>query len=109
MADRVGVINHGEIILVQEKTRLMRELGKKQLVLHMHEPLTEVPSGLVDYGLDISDDGSELIYTYDTQREHTGITALLGALQNAGIKFYDLNTSQTSLEEIFVDLVRTPQ
>lgn len=109
MADRVGVINHGEIILVQEKTRLMRELGKKQLVLHMHEPLKKVPSGLVDYGLDISDDGSELIYTYDTQREHTGITALLGDLQSAGIKFYDLNTSQTSLEEIFVDLVRTPQ
>jgi len=109
MADRVGVINHGEIILVQEKTRLMRELGKKQLVLHMHEPLNKVPSGLVDYGLDISDDGSELIYTYDTQREHTGITALLGDLQSAGIKFYDLNTSQTSLEEIFVDLVRTPQ
>ncbi len=109
MADRVGVINHGEIILVQEKTRLMRELGKKQLVLHMHEPLKKVPYGLVDYGLDISDDGSELIYTYDTQREHTGITALLGDLQSAGIKFYDLNTSQTSLEEIFVDLVRTPQ
>ncbi len=109
MADRVGVINHGEIILVQEKTRLMRELGKKQLVLHMHEPLKKVPSGLVDYGLDISDDGSELIYTYDTQREHTGITALLGDLQSAGIRFYDLNTSQTSLEEIFVDLVRTPQ
>ena len=109
MADRVGVINHGEIILVQEKTRLMRELGKKQLVLHMHEPLTEVPPEVMDYGLDISDDGSELTYTYDTQREHTGITALLGALQSAGIKFYDLNTSQTSLEEIFVDLVKRPQ
>ncbi len=77
--------------------------------MHMHEPLRKVPSGLEDYGLDVSDDGSELIYTYDTQREHTGITALLGDLQSAGIKFYDLNTSQTSLEEIFVDLVRTPQ
>ncbi len=109
MADRVGIINHGEIILVQEKTRLMRELGKKQLVLHMHEPLTEVPSGLADYELDIGSDGCELVYTYDTQREHTGITALLGALQGAGIKFYDLNTSQTSLEEIFVDLVKRPQ
>ncbi len=109
MADRVGVINQGEIILVQEKTRLMRELGKKQLVLHLHEVLTEVPSGLASYGLDISDDGSELIYTYDTQREHTGITALLGDLQSAGIKFNDLNTSQTSLEEIFVDLVKRPQ
>ena len=109
MADRVGIINHGEIILVQEKTRLMRELGKKQLVLHMHEPLTKVPSGLADYELDIGGDGRELIYTYDTQREHTGITTLLGALQSAGINFYDLNTSQTSLEEIFVDLVKRPQ
>ncbi len=109
MADRIGVINHGEIILVQEKTRLMRELGKKQLVLHMHEPLTEVPTRLADYELDVSDDGSQLTYTYDTQCERTGITALLGELQSAGIKFHDLNTSQTSLEEIFVDLVKKPQ
>ena len=109
MADRIGVINHGEIILVQDKTRLMRELGKKQLVLHMHEPMTEVPTELADYELDINADGSELIYTYDTQCERTGITALLGELQRAGIKFHDLNTSQSSLEDIFVDLVRQPQ
>lgn len=109
MADRIGVINHGEIILVQEKTRLMRELGKKQLVLHMHEPMTDVPTELADYELDINADGSELIYTYDTQCERTGITALLGELQRVGIKFHDLNTSQSSLEDIFVDLVRQPQ
>ncbi len=109
MADRIGVINHGEIILVQDKTLLMRELGKKQLVLHMHEPMTEVPTELADYELDINADGSELIYTYDTQSERTGITALLGELQRAGIKFHDLNTSQSSLEDIFVDLVRQPQ
>jgi len=109
MADRVGVINDGEIILVQEKTSLMRELGKKQLFLHLHEPLLELPSQLSEYGLTISDDGCELVYTYDTKEEHTGITALLGALQAADIRFNDLNTSQSSLEEIFVDLVKRSQ
>ncbi len=109
MADRVGVINDGEIILVQEKTSLMRELGKKQLFLHLHEPLLELPSQLSGYGLTISDDGRELVYTYDTKQDHTGITALLGELQAADIRFNDLNTSQSSLEEIFVDLVKRPQ
>ncbi len=109
MADRVGVINDGEIILVQEKTRLMRELGKKQLFLHLHEPIQELPSQLSEYGLAVSDDGRELVYTYDTKEDHTGITALLGELQAADIRFNDLNTSQSSLEEIFVDLVRRPQ
>jgi len=109
MADRVGVINDGEIILVQEKTSLMRELGKKQLFLHLHESLLELPSQLSEYGLTISDDGRELVYTYDTKEEHTGITALLGELQAADIRFNDLNTSQSSLEEIFVDLVKRPQ
>ena len=108
MADRVGVINHGEIILVQEKARLMRELGRKQLFLHLHEPLAAVPDSLSAFGLQLSDDHSELIYTYDTKEEHTGITRLLGELAEAGIGFNDLNTEQSSLEEIFVDLVRKP-
>lgn len=106
MADRVGVINHGEIVLVQEKERLMRELGKKQLVLHLNEPLSELPSELDEYRLELSDNRCELVYTYDTHEQRTGITALLGALQLAGIGFNDLQTSQSSLEEIFVDLVK---
>lgn len=105
LADRVGVINGGEIILVQEKNRLMREFGKKQLVLHLSEPLAQVPPGLGEYKLELSEGGCELTYHYDTKRDHTGITALLRALHEAGIKFNDLNTSQTSLEEIFVGLV----
>jgi len=109
MADRVGVINHGEIILVQEKNRLMQELGRKQLLLHLTEPLDAVPSSLDRFKLELDDNGEQLIYTYDTHEEHTGITRLLGALAEAGIGFNDLNTSQSSLEEIFVDLVRAPQ
>lgn len=109
MADRVGVINHGEIILVEEKAKLMRELGKKQLFLHLNEPLTEIPSQLTSFGLDIDGNGRQLVYTYDTKQEHTGITKLLSALQTSGIRFNDLNTSQSSLEEIFVDLVNRPQ
>jgi ABC-2 type transport system ATP-binding protein len=105
LADRVGVINHGEIILVQEKERLMRELGKKQLALHLHESLTSIPSALADYELELGSDGLELIYTYDTQRQSTGITALLASLHENGVRFNDLNTSQSSLEDIFVDLV----
>jgi len=106
MADRVGVINHGDIILVKEKTSLMRELGKKQMFLLLNEPLSAIPAALADFGLELQADGSELIYTYDTQRERTGITTLLRELEKAGIAFHDLNTSQSSLEEIFVDLVR---
>ena len=106
MADRVGIINDGEIILVQEKTSLMREMGKKQLFLHLHEPLQEVPSQLSEFGLEASEDGCQLVYTYDTKEEHTGITALLGELRSAGIRFNDLNTSQSSLQDIFVDLVK---
>ena len=105
LADRVGVINHGKIILVEEKNRLMRELGKKQLVLHLSECLAAVPPELDDYYLELSESGCELTYHYDTKRNHTGITALLAALHAAGIKFNDLNTSQSSLEEIFVGLV----
>lgn len=109
MADRVGIINNGEIILVQEKTRLMRDLGKKQLFVHLHSPLTAVPTELDDFNVSVSADGSELIYTYDTKEDHTGITALLHALQSAGIRFNDLRTSQSSLEDIFVDLLQGPQ
>ncbi len=105
LADRVGVINHGEIILVEEKHKLMRELGKKELVLQLSEPLASIPAGLGDYQLELNDGGSELTYHYDTRQNHTGITALLAALHDAGIKFIDLSTSQTSLEEIFVGLV----
>ena len=106
MADRVGVINHGEVILVKETASLMRELGKKQLFLMLNEPLGEVPPALSQFGLELGDGGNELVYTYDSQRERTGITALLGELEKQGIAFHDLNTSQSSLEEIFVDLVK---
>ncbi len=105
IADRIGIINHGEIILVQEKARLMRELGSKQLVLELQEQLGELPPQLESYALDVAKDGMELTYTYDSQAEHTGITALLGDLSAAGIKFHDVKTTQSSLEEIFVDLV----
>ena len=105
MADRVGVINHGEVILVRETASLMRELGKKQLSLMLNEPLAAIPAGLSQFGLELADGGNELIYTYDSQRERTGITTLLGELEREGIAFHDLNTSQSSLEEIFVDLV----
>ena len=105
LADRVGVINHGEVILVEEKNKLMRELGKKELVLQLAERLDAIPPGFGGYRLELSEEGSELKYHYDTKGEHTGITALLGALHDAGIRFNDLNTSQSSLEEIFVELV----
>ncbi|MGI9222339.1 MAG: ABC transporter ATP-binding protein [Woeseiaceae bacterium] len=105
LADRVGVINNGELILVEEKDKLMKELGKKQLVLHLSEAISGIPASLADYRLELSEDGMELTYHYDTQQERTGITALLSALNEAGIHFNDLNTSQSSLEEIFVGLV----
>ena len=106
MADRIGVINKGEIVLVERKAELMRELGKKRLKLQLSERLDNVPAGLADYGLELAADGAELVYTYDTRTERTGITALLADLGEAGIKFNDLQTEQSSLEEIFVDLVK---
>jgi ABC-2 type transport system ATP-binding protein len=106
MADRIGVINHGEIILVQEKARLMRELGKKQLILELGQPLAEIPAVLSSFNLEIGSAGIELVYNYNTQAEHTGITALLGELSKSGIRFNDVKTTQSSLEEIFVDLVK---
>jgi ABC-2 type transport system ATP-binding protein len=106
MADRVGVINHGEIILVEDKAELMRKLGKKQLTLELRDPLTAVPQQLDSYGLTLGAHGTELTYTYDAKGERTRITALLDDLQHAGIRFKDLRTTQSSLEDIFVDLVR---
>jgi ABC-2 type transport system ATP-binding protein len=106
MADRVGVISKGEIILVEDKATLMRKLGQKQLTLHLHQPLAAVPETLAAHHLTIANDGADLTYTYDTHAERTGITALLADLGKAGIRFRDLNTTQSSLEDIFVDLVR---
>ncbi|MGH9806502.1 MAG: ABC transporter ATP-binding protein [Terriglobia bacterium] len=105
MADRIGVINKGELIVVEEKAELMRKLGKKQLLLHLLEPITEIPASLNGYALELRNQGSELVYTYDTQAERTGITKLLADLSKAGLSFNDLNTKQSSLEQIFVDLV----
>jgi len=106
MADRVGVINRGEIILVEDKAELMRKFGKKQLTLHLREPLQSIPGGLAPHGLVLTNGGRELVYTYDTQERRSGITALLEDLAHAGIGFKDLHTTQSSLEDIFVDLVR---
>ena len=106
MADRIGVINDGEIIVVEDKTELMRKLGKRQLTLQLRNKLDGIPSELAGYGLELTADGSELIYTYDTQTERTGIAALLADLSGAGIEFEDLQTKQSSLEDIFVSLVK---
>jgi ABC-2 type transport system ATP-binding protein len=106
MADRVGVINKGEIILVEEKAALMHKLGKKQLTLHLLDSLNEIPARLAPYRLSLAHGGRELVYTYDTQAERTGITGLLEDLTAAGIGFKDLQTTQSSLEDIFVGLVR---
>ena len=105
MADRVGVINKGEIILIEEKAKLMQKLGKKQMKLHLQDSLSAVPPSLAPYNLALSEDGKELTYTYDTKGDRTGITTLLNDLRTAGISFNDLNTTQSSLEEIFVSLV----
>jgi ABC-2 type transport system ATP-binding protein len=107
MADRIGVIHKGEIILVEDKAALMRKLGRKQLMLQLQDRLDALPETLSPYQLALDDDGMRLTYSYDTQGERTGITALLGDLQKAGIRFKDLSTNQSSLEDIFVSLVRT--
>jgi ABC-2 type transport system ATP-binding protein len=106
MADRVGVINRGEIIVMEEKAELMRKLGKKQLTLHLENALERIPPGLSAYSLELAGNGFELIYTYDEQSDRTAITALLEDLARAGIRFKDLHTTQSSLEDIFVTLVR---
>jgi len=107
MADRIGVINRGEIVLVEDKATLMQKLGKKRLTLHLQAKIDAVPEQLAPYGLEICDDGHALLYDYDTKGERTGITSLLSDLRSAGIRFSDLDTTQSSLEDIFVSLVRT--
>jgi len=106
MADRIGVISRGELVLVEEKAELMRKLGKKQMTLQLPTPLDRIPPALDAYQLELSPDRSELIYTYDAQSERTGIVALLKDLNDAAIVFKDLHTTQSSLEEIFVNLVK---
>jgi ABC-2 type transport system ATP-binding protein len=106
MANRIGVINHGELILVENKNELMHKLGKKQLRLQLHEVLDAIPPALNGHDLTLANGGSELVYTYDSQGPRTGITHLLTDLAQASIRFKDLDTTQSSLEDIFVDLVR---
>ena len=106
MADRVGVINNGELILVESKAELMRQLGQKQLTLELRDPIAALPAALAKHRLTLDDGGRKLIYTYDTQAERTGITDLLEDLRAAGLRFKDLSTTERSLEEIFVGLLR---
>ena len=107
MADRVGVISKGELILVEEKAALIKKLGQKQLILDLADPLAAVPDALSKHRLELADGGRRLVYTYDTEGERTGITGLLNELGDAGIRFRDLDTRQSSLEDIFVSLVRS--
>lgn len=106
IADRIGVIKNGQLILVEDKIALMNQLGKKQLILDLKEPLIEIPAQLTDFNLQLQNEGMQLIYSYDTTNEHTGISALLQQLSVAGIAFKDIKTDQSSLEDIFVSLVR---
>ena len=105
MADRVGIISKGEIILVEEKAVLMHKLGKKRLTLYLQQKLDALPPALASHALTLSDDGTELVFSYDTQAERTGVTRMLAAVSDAGIRFKDLQTQQSSLEDIFVGLV----
>jgi ABC-2 type transport system ATP-binding protein len=107
IADRVGIINQGRLLLVDDKQNLMQKLGKKQLLIELKQSIDELPATLADYNLETSADGTQLIYTYDTRGERTGITSLLQALHEAGLALKDLKSSQSSLEEIFVSLVST--
>jgi ABC-2 type transport system ATP-binding protein len=109
MADRVGVINKGELILVEDKAELMRKLGKKQLILHLQQKLDAVPPALTAHNLTLAAGGADLVFTYDTQMERTGITTLLSDLNRAEIRVRDLETMQSSLEDIFVGLVNAPR
>jgi len=106
MADRIGVINKGEIVLVEEKNRLMKQLGRKELSVHLHTPLAALPPALSNRPLELANEGHTLVYSFDAQAEESGIPELLKALGDAGIDFRDLRTRESSLEDIFVDLVR---
>ncbi len=105
IADRVGVINQGKMLLIEDKEALMTKMGQKRLILELHRGLSDVPEALSGYDIALASEGRQLVYTYDTRGERTGITALLGELNNLGIRFRDLKTEQSSLEEIFVTLV----
>ena len=109
MADRIGVINKGALVVVEDKDVLMRKLGKKQLTLSLQQPMERIPEGLAGLPLELSEDGLTLVYTFDTQSEETGIAGLLRRLGEHGIDFKDLRSSESSLEEIFVNLVRKPK
>jgi ABC-2 type transport system ATP-binding protein len=109
MADRIGVITNGEIIVVEEKAELMRKLGKKQLMLRLGAALAAIPEALGGYKLELDADGRALTYSYDTRADRTGITTLLNAVRDAGLQVTDIETRQSSLEDIFVDLVRQSQ
>lgn len=108
IADRIAVINKGEIMLVEDKALLMQQLGKKQIILHLRNAISALPPALTAYDLHLSDDGLTLIYTFDSQSEHVGVTALLDDLKTNDIRFKDIDTKQSSLEEIFVQLVKEP-
>jgi len=105
MADRVGVINKGELILVEEKAELMRKLGKKQLTLQLQAPMKVLPKGLEGFPLELIKNGAELVYTYDVKQDHVGISPLIRRLEELGVEFKDLQTHQSSLEDIFISLV----
>ena len=107
MADRIGVISKGELLVVEDKSLLMRKLGKKQLTLQLQNPLAKIPTELSGYPLELTDDGHALVFTFDTQRKETGIATLLKRLGDLHVDFKDLHSSESSLEEIFVNLVRT--
>jgi ABC-2 type transport system ATP-binding protein len=109
MADRIGVIAKGELVVVEDKATLMRKLGRKQLTLTLREPLQQVPAALADLPLELAADGHALVYTFDTQTDETGIAALLKRLADEGIDFRDLHSSESSLEDIFVGLVHGKQ
>jgi ABC-2 type transport system ATP-binding protein len=106
IADRVGVIANGELLLVEEKSALMSRMGRKELIIDLQEPVAEVPSALAEYDLKLIDDGAALVYTYDTSAERSGITKLLAAVSAAGLALRDLRTRQSSLEDIFVGLLQ---
>ncbi|MFT5781618.1 MAG: ABC-2 type transport system ATP-binding protein [Pseudomonas sp.] len=107
MADRIGVISKGEIILVEDKSVLMQRLGKKQLSLQLKQPLSVIPDALAAYALELTDDGHQLVFHFDAQREHTGIAELLADLATNGVEFKDLKSSESSLEDIFINLLRS--
>lgn len=106
MADRIGVMSKGEIILVEDKQTLMHKLGEKRLTLYLQSPLTRIPDELAGHPIELSEDGTELVYTFDAQGEHTGIAALMQKLNEHGLHFKDIQSSQRTLEEIFVNLVK---